>query len=64
MTDYLHTKFGLIWMKETKVTEGGADSAPPQVDNVLNRQGEIGLRKKNAKLNPERLFSLFQTNGV
>ena len=39
MTDYLHTKFGLIWIKETKVTEG-----PPQVENVLNRPGEIGLR--------------------
>ena len=40
MTDYLHTKFGLIWIKETKVTEG-AES--PQVENVLNRPGEIGL---------------------
>ena len=28
MTDYLHTKFGLIWIMETKVTEGGAESAP------------------------------------
>ena len=43
MIDYLHTKFGLIWIKETKVTEGGAESAPPQVGNVLNRPGEIKI---------------------
>ena len=44
MPDYLHTKFGLIWIKETKVTEGGgAESAPFQVENVLNRPGEMGL---------------------
>ena len=24
---------------------GGAESAPPQVENVLNRPGEIGLRQ-------------------
>ena len=46
MTDYLHTKFGLIWIKETKVTEGqnGQNLPPPQVENVLNRPGEIGLK--------------------
>ena len=43
MTDYHHTKFGLIWSKESKVTEGG-QNPPPQVENVLNRPGEIGLR--------------------
>ena len=44
MTDYLYTKFGLIWIKKTKATEGGggAESAP-QVENILNRPGEIGL---------------------
>ena len=45
MTDYHHTKFGLIWGKERKVTEG-AESAPPQVENVLNRPGEIGLNSE------------------
>ena len=30
-----------IWVKESKVTEGGG--IPPQVENVLNRPGEIGL---------------------
>ena len=35
MTDYNHTKFGLIWSKESKV------------ENVLNRPGEIGLRNKS-----------------
>ena len=44
MTDYLHTKFGLIWIKETKVTDG--DGICPQVENVLNRPGEIGLKRK------------------
>ena len=43
MTDYPHTKFGLIWIKETKVTEGGGIRPPPQVENVLNRPGEIRL---------------------
>ena len=44
MTDYLHIKFGLIWIKETKVTEGRrSPPPPPQVENVLNRPGEIGL---------------------
>ena len=40
--EYHHTKFGLIWIKENKVTEGGRNP-PPQVENVLNRPGEIGL---------------------
>ena len=40
MTDYHHTKFGLIWMKGSKVTEGVRN---PQVENVLKRPGEIGL---------------------
>ena len=39
--DYQHTKFGIIWVKESKVTEGGESA--PQVENVLNRPGEIGL---------------------
>ena len=45
--DYHHSKFGLIWIKESKVTEeggGGADSAPQQIENVLNRLGDIELR--------------------
>ena len=42
---YQHTKFGLIWVKESKVTEGGG-RIHPQVENVLNRQGEIGLTKE------------------
>ena len=46
MTAYLHTKFGLIWIKETKVTEGGRNP-PPQVENVLNRPGEIGFKTVN-----------------
>ena len=43
--NYQHTKFGLIWLKENKVTEGGRNPPPPQVENVLNRPGEIGLKK-------------------
>ena len=42
MMEYHHTKFGLIWIKGSKVTEGGG-IRPPQVENVLNRPGEIGL---------------------
>ena len=41
--DYQHTKFSLIWIKESKVTEGGGNPPPPQVENVLNRPGEIEL---------------------
>ena len=42
MRDYHHIKFGLTWIKESKVTEGGG-IRPPLVENVLNRPGEIGL---------------------
>ena len=45
MTDYHHTNSGLIWGKESKVTEGGG-GGNPQVENVLNRLGEIGLRRE------------------
>ena len=41
--EYQHTKFGLIWVKESKVTEGGGIHLP-QVENVLNRPGEKGLK--------------------
>ena len=41
MRDYHHTKFGLIWVKESKVTGGGGGGG--MVENVLNRPGEIGL---------------------
>ena len=41
MTDYHHTKFGLIWMKGSKVTEGGGGGL---VENVLKLPGEIGLK--------------------
>ena len=42
--DYHHTKFGSIWIKEGKITEGGRNpTRPPQVVNVLNRPGEMGL---------------------
>ena len=44
MTDYHVTKFSLIWRKESKVTEGGGGGRGGiQVENVLNRPGEIGL---------------------
>ena len=43
MTDYYHTEFGLIWGKESKITGGGGGIRSPQVENVLNRPGEIGL---------------------
>ena len=43
MTHYHHTKFGSILIKESKVTEGGGGAESPQVENVLNRPGEIGL---------------------
>ena len=47
MMDYDHTKFDLIWIKENKVTEGVRipPPPPPQFENVLNRPGEIGLKK-------------------
>ena len=28
MREYHHSKFGFIWIKESKGTKGGADSAP------------------------------------
>ena len=43
MRDYHHTKFGLIWIKESKVAKG--ERILSQVENVLNRPGEIGLIK-------------------
>ena len=48
MRDYHHTKFGLIWIKESKLLRGGGGRIPPppQVENVLNRPGEIGLSQK------------------
>ena len=34
----------LIWVRESKVTEGGGRwNPPPQVENILNRPGKIGL---------------------
>ena len=45
MRDYHHTKFGSIWIKDSKVTEGGRNPPPSQVENVLNRPGEIGLKE-------------------
>ena len=54
MTDYLHIKFGLIWIKETKVTEGGG-IRPPQVENVLNGPGEIGLKQKRGDVHRHKL---------
>ena len=41
--DYQHSKFGLIWVKESKVTEGGGGIRPLQFENILNRPGKIGL---------------------
>ena len=39
MKDYHHTKCGLIWVKDSKVTGGGGG-----FENVLNRPGEIELK--------------------
>ena len=36
---------GLIWVKESKVAKGGGRTSASQVENVLNRPDEIGLRK-------------------
>ena len=44
MRDYHHTKFGLIRINESKVTEGGGAVGPHQVENVLNLPGEKGLK--------------------
>ena len=44
MTDYQHTKFGLIWSKAEQSYVGGGGIRPtPQVEKVLNSPGEIGL---------------------
>ena len=61
--EYHHTKFGLTWIKESKVTEGGRNPPPPQVENVLNRPGEIGLNQSKSSiiLKKER-FSLCLLN--
>ena len=48
MTDYHRGKFGSVWSKESKVTEGAESAPTPQVENVLNRPGEIGLNKASA----------------
>ena len=47
MTDYQLTKFRLIWIKKNKLRRGGRNPPPPtQVENVLNRPAEIGLKAK------------------
>ena len=40
--DYHHTNFGLVWIKGSKVMkgEGMAESASPQVENILNLPGK------------------------
>ena len=50
MRDYYHFKFGLIWIKESKVTEGegGGGGFCSQVENVLSRQGENASRSLRA----------------
>ena len=62
MTDYLHTKFGLIWIKESYgVTEGERNPPPPpKVENVLNRPGEIGLSPSLFA----RLFNLLKLTSL
>ena len=60
MRDYHHTKFGLIWVKESKVTEGGRNPFPPG-ENVLNRPGEIGLIKKTGKAGNKNYESPLKT---
>ena len=60
MIDYHHTKFGLIRIKESKVTKGGRADSAPQVENVLNRPGEIGLRKTHRiRRNASFLLAIF-----
>ena len=61
MTDYHHAKLGLIWSKESKVTEGGG-IRPPQVENVLNRPGEIGLTLiyMEGQICPQAVFATAQ----
>ena len=38
MTDYHHSKFGLIWIKESKVTEGGGFRPPPGWEFIKSRR--------------------------
>ena len=58
-----HSKFGLIWMKESKVTRGGGGLDPhPQVKNVLNCPGEIGLKIKKKILRDSTNFSFGELN--
>ena len=61
MTDYHHTKFGLIWSKESKVKEGSG-IRPPQV--VLNRPGEIGLNDDQLSSNFIIWFILLILNHI
>ena len=60
MRDYHYTKFGSIWDKESKVTEGGRGG-------LLNRPSEIGLKAPcMTKLQIHAHFSLvvvFSLNG-
>ena len=43
MTVINRAKFHHFAAKDTKVIDGGADTAPPQAESVLKRPGEIGL---------------------
>ena len=58
--DYQYTKFALIWVKENKVTGWGAESAP-QVENVSNRPGEIGLSWLSLNCWTTLLFCFFSS---
>ena len=60
--DYYHTKFGLIWIKESNVMDEEGricPPPPPPVENVLNRSGEIGLNQLHlsSRLNKSRQSS-------
>ena len=54
--DYHHTKFGLIWIKENKAMGGGGAGRGgirhPQIEDVLNRPGEIGLNSTKIARKP------------
>ena len=59
MTAYLYTKFGLIWIKETKVTERDGIRSPhgweriksPRWDRVeLGIKSEIWQKKKELEI--------------